>query len=115
LLALANIDTAVFNYLIPKAPIEPSRRKGHAERDFADSIQNRLFFKLSHDGLAIPLMLKPGMNEDTKNIGADKRSGPNHFSIFFQNQNFPVLMPLNDFRLRMEILKKLKDRTFKEH
>jgi hypothetical protein len=51
-------------------------------------------------------MLKPGMNEDTKDIGADKRSGPNHFPIFFQNQNLPVLMPLNDFRLRMEILKK---------
>jgi len=52
-------------------------------------------------------MLKPGMNEYTKYISADKRSGPEHFPIFLNNKNLPVLMPLNDFLFRIEIFKEL--------
>ena len=39
------------------------------------------------------------MDEDTKKIGPDKRSGPDHFPIFFQNQNLPVLMSLKEASL----------------
>lgn len=107
LLALAYICAVGSGYLIAEIFIEPSRWERYAKQDFADIIADRPFFKLFHDGLSIPLMLNPGMNEDAKDIGADKRSGPDHFAISFQNQSLPVLMPLKDLRLSMEIFKKL--------
>jgi hypothetical protein len=102
-LAFADIHGAILDYLITKALIKFSLRQGHAEHDLTDPFCRRFLLEGLHKRSTVPFKLKPGLNEDTEDVVVDNGSGSDYLPIIFSHKNCALLMPLDDFRFRMEV------------